>query len=225
MNAPVRRDQLIQMVERSLAVLETVYKGHAAESDLYEAALVSIAVEAARAAGGAPMITYDGRSATTQLRFRRAPGNLWKGDFTFVRLDFPRKRSWLEIHLGVKVVGSSGVAHECDVAILDGDEAELARIDYRHPRRAKLVAAIEGKNYSVSPDLGVGRAFLGLGAELAKEKCNLAFPAKGSGNIMKLVAKRNSGVCFDELTPQAPARDRLQAHLETALRNWVASQS
>ncbi|MGW5376432.1 hypothetical protein ACWESM_13380 [Nocardia sp. NPDC003999] len=221
----MNKDELIRFVERSLASLHAAYRDYAAESDLYEAALVSIAVDAAHQAGGRTMITYDGRSATTQIRFRRSPGNLWTGDFTFITVRFPGKRVQLEIHLGVMVVGTSGVAHECDIAVLDSEEADWSRRGCKHPRKSKLVAAIEAKNYGASPGLGVGRGFLGLGAELSKEKCNLVFPAKGSDNIMKLIAKKGNGVCFDELTPTSPAVERLRSHIHTAIRNWIATKS
>ncbi|NNH72461.1 hypothetical protein HLB23_21805 [Nocardia uniformis] len=224
MKAGVGKVELIQFVERSLGVLHASYRGFAKESDLYEAALLYIAVEAAHAAGGNSMITYDGMTATTQVRFRCSPGNLWAPGFTYVRVLFPEIRETIEIHLGVKVAGSSGVAHECDVAILERDEADRSRQSGAHPKQSKLIAAIEAKNYSASPELGVGRGFVGLSAELTKANCNLVFPAKGRDNITKLIAKRKSGMCFDEVTPISPAAERLRSYLETVLRNWVATR-
>lgn len=224
MNTNMTAEELIAVVEDSLTTLHANYRGHADESDLYEAALVAVAVDAARAVDGIPLITYDGRASTTQLRFRQAPGNLWTRDFTYVVVGFAGRRSQIEIHLGVKVVGASGVAHECDIAILDKDEADWSRSNQMHPRKRHLIAAIEAKNYAASPELGVGRGFLGLGLELSKDSCSLVFPAKGSDNIKMLIAKKKNGVCFDEATPKSPASDRLRSHLETRIRTWLSTK-
>jgi hypothetical protein len=215
--------ELIANVEAAIGALRADYRGHATESDLYEAALLAIGVAAARAAGGTTMITDDLRTVTRQVRFRCSPGNLWSRDFTFVVVDFPTTTARLELHLGVMVIGSSGVAHECDVALITHNEATRSRVHRVHPRASGLVAAIEAKNYAASPGLGVGRAFLGLGSELQQNKCNLAFPALSSTNISRLIARKGCE-CFDELTPRSPAADRLSAHLEQRIRNWVRSQ-
>ncbi|MFI5714711.1 hypothetical protein [Nocardia sp. NPDC051750] len=73
------------------------------------------------------------------------------------------------------------------------------------------------------PGLGIGRAFLGLGSELTQSKCHLAFPAPSSDNIGRLIARKGCE-CFDEVTPRSAAADRLSAHLEQRIRNWVRSQ-
>lgn len=215
--------ELINNVESAIGALRADYRDYATESDLYEAALLAIGVEAVRAAGGTPTFTDDLRTATTQFRFRTAPGNMWSRDFTFVVVEFPTTTKRLELHLGVMVLGLSGVAHECDVAIITHDEATRSRVNRAHPRASGLVAAVEAKNYAASPGLGVGRAFLGLGSELQQNKCNLAFPATSSTNIARLIARKGCE-CFDELTPRSPAADRLSHHLEQRVRNWVRSQ-
>jgi len=215
------RRELIDAVENALGVLTPVYRGAAAESDLYEAALFTIAVEAAVAAGGSYLITDDGRTRSSRLTFRRSPGNLWLGNFTYIVVTFPDSPRRLEIHLGVYVVGGSRVPHECDVAVIDQEEAERSRQGLVHPRRAKLVASIEAKNYAASPGIGVGRAFIGLSAELGQAKCTLAFPARRSSNLAALLAARPSE-CFDELLPRSPAAQRLRSHLDQKIRNWIA---
>jgi hypothetical protein len=91
-----------------------------------------------------------------------------------------------------------------------------------HPRCSKLIASIEAKHYLASPGLGVGRAFIGLAAEIGQPKCTLAFPASGSSSIRPLLAKRRSE-CYDELTPGAPPADGLRAHLDQKIRNWAVN--
>jgi hypothetical protein len=127
----------------------------------------------------------------------------------------------LEIHLGAYVLGASKVAHECDVALLDHDEAARSRSGAVHPRSSGLIATIEAKHYSASPELGVGRGFIGLSTELGQIKCNLVFPAKASANIGALIAGRSSEA-FGELIPNGRAASRLRSRLEQAIRNWIA---
>src|SRR6202008_1426373 len=90
-----------------------------------------------------------------------------------------------------------------------------------HPRRTGLIASIEAKHYAASPGIGIGRGFIGLGREFTHRKCILAFPAKSSGPLATLLADKASE-CFDETVPNSPAAARLSAHLDQAIRNWLA---
>jgi hypothetical protein len=216
------RDDLINAIEFSIGALAPAYRGAAAESDLYEASLLAIATEAADAAGGDCLITNDGVTKASPLIFRRSPGNLYLGNFTYVKATFPRDRI-LEIHLGVYVAGGSRVPHECDVAILDHVEAERSRLGLVHPRSTKLVASIEAKHYQSSPGLGIGRSFIGLASEMGGAKCTLAFPARGSSTIRAVLAKRTSE-CYDELIPETAAAERLRGHLTQKMKNWIAAR-
>ena len=213
--------ELIEAVERVLGELASLYIGGASEADLYEAALMTIAVGAAQDAGGVVMMTNDSQTPTAILHFRRSPGNLWLGQFSYGRVSFGGVGAELEVHLGVYVVGRSGVAHECDVALIDHDEAERSRRGAVHPRSQGLVASIEAKHYVVSPGIGVGRGFVGLSTELGQKKCALSFPAKGSSSLATLIANRPSE-CFDELIPESAAARRLRSHLDQMIRNWLA---
>ncbi|WP_163507259.1 hypothetical protein [Fodinicola acaciae] len=145
------RDDLIKVVESALTVLSSVYRESAAKSDLYEAALMTVAVGATQAAGGMCLLTDDGRNPSQELTFRRSPGNLWLGQFSHVRASFVNPGRALEIHLGVYVMSGSRVQHECDVAILDSVEAERSRQGRIHPRHSKLITSIEAKCYGASP--------------------------------------------------------------------------
>ncbi|MEU5850404.1 hypothetical protein [Saccharopolyspora shandongensis] len=217
----MNKDELIKAVERVLGRLDPVYHTGANESDLYEAALLGISANAAVAAGGTCMLTENGRARSSHVRFRRSPGNLWNGSFTYGLVSFPDTSAQLEIHLGVYVVGVSGVPHECDVALLDHDEAQRSRSGAVHPRRTGLIGSVEAKHYAASPGIGIGRGFLGLASELGTKKCSLAFPAKSSGPLSTLIARKSSE-CFDEMIPGSPAAVRLRSHLDQAIRNWLA---
>lgn len=213
------RASLVQAIEKAIGVLQTVYRNSADESDLYEASLLALCLDAAKAAGGTALLTEDGRTQAPALRFRRSPGNLWLGTFTYVLVSFPGTQKQLEIHLGVYVVGKSKVPHECDVAIIEHQEAERSRQAGVHPRNAKLVAAIEAKHYSSSPPLGIGRGFLGLAQEMGAKKCSLVFPSQSSPNLGALIAGRPSE-SHPELLPGTDAAHRLRSQLDQAIRNW-----
>ncbi|MCI4142252.1 hypothetical protein [Streptomyces sp. MMS20-AI2-20] len=215
------RNGLVQAIEQAIGALQPVYRNNADESDLYEASLLVVCVEAARAAGGSVLLTQDGTNPATALRFRRSPGNLWSGDFTYAMVRFPGLRKQLEIHLGVYVAApTSKVAHECDVAVLDQQEAERSRRAMVHPRSRGLVAAIEAKCYSISPSLGVGRGFLGLAQELGGKKLSLVFPSQRSDTLGALIAKKDSEA-YPQVFPGTTAAARLRSRLDQAIRNWM----
>ncbi|NBH12464.1 hypothetical protein [Amycolatopsis sp. SID8362] len=214
------RADLITNIESAIGALQAAYRSGADESDLYEASLLVLCLDAARAAGGTVMLTDDGRYSVTSARFRRSPGNLWSSGFTYALVTFPGTPKALEVHLGVFVAASkSRVAHECDVAILDHTEAERSRQGAVHPRSQKLVAVIEAKHYSTSPSLGVGRAFLGLAQELGQVKCSLVFPSRSSASIAGLAA-RHTSEAYSELMAGNEAALRLRSRLDQAIRNW-----
>ncbi|WP_435284657.1 hypothetical protein [Streptomyces koelreuteriae] len=216
------KSNLVPAIENAIGALKKVYRDNADESDLYEASLLVLCIDAAREAGGTVLLTKDGSTAATGLHFRRSPGNLWSGNFTYALINFPDTQKQLEIHLGVYVVaGRSKVAHECDVAIIEHREAERSRQAGVHPRSSKLVASIEAKHYSASPGLGVGRSFLGLAQELGDKNCSLVYPSQSSDNLAGLIAPRQSEA-FGELLPGTPAAARLRARLDQAIRNWKA---
>lgn len=214
------RADLVVAIESAIGALQSAYRGDADESDLYEASLFVLCVDAARAAGGRVLLTTDGRTPTSGFRFRRSPGNLWLGTFTYAVISFDGLAKHLEIHLGVYVAASSSrVAHECDVAVLDQQEAQRSRLAGVHPRKRGLIAAVEAKHYSASPSLGIGRSFLGLTQELGAKDRFLVFPARSSANLAGLIARKTCDA-YPELLPGSPAAERLRGNLNQAIRNW-----
>ena len=151
------RDELIAAIENSIAKLDPVYHTNADESDLYEAALLGVSIQAALAANGTCMLTEDGRNRSSQVRFRRGPGNLWSGNFTYGLVSFPHVAAMLEVHLGVYVVGSSGVPHECDIALIKHDEAQRSRWGAVHPRRTGLGRVSQFVDSCAGVDDGAGQ--------------------------------------------------------------------
>lgn len=212
--------ELRAAVERAIGILSNEYRTAATESDLYEAALLACAVDAAERAGGIATLMSNGVPLVGPITFRTSPGNLANAAFTYVHVDFPQSGRALEIHLGIRVVGASGVAHESDVAIIDADECDRSRALGAHPRRTKVIGSLEAKHYAASPGIGVGRAFLGLSGELGGAKCFLVFPAEASSNLATLIARKDPE-CLSLVTPGSPAAGRLASLIEQRIRNWL----
>ncbi|SRR5712691_2458782 len=96
------------------------YTTASAANDIYEGFLFSLVVATARKSGA--VIRYEdvrGNKARN-LTFRTSPGQLYstRQDYTYAVIEFGRAPA-LEVHVGVKVQGTSGVEHECDVLVLD----------------------------------------------------------------------------------------------------------
>jgi hypothetical protein len=146
-----------------------------AASDLFEAYLFSLVLRAAQREGAA--VSYenvDGDTSPSTFVFRTSPGNIASRThpYTHAIISFPEKPD-LEVHVGVKVSGSSGVLHECDVAVISRGEARDCRKRsvpgfWVTPRSSELVLAIECKFYAPSSSLlGQARSFIGLVSDLS----------------------------------------------------------
>jgi len=85
--------------------------------------------------------------------------------YTHAVLDFPGCDS-LEVHVGVRVQGRSGVLHECDVLVLSAAEADLSRDKEVAPRGTRSLLAVECKYYAGHLSLYLARGFHGLHSDL-----------------------------------------------------------
>src|SRR5258708_5738661 len=96
-----------------------------AACDLFEVYILTLLLRAAHREGAT--ISYEnvfGQSPPPELIFRTSPGQIFSTErnYTHAVLQFPTTPA-LEAHVGIKVLGRSGVMHECDVAVLMRDEA------------------------------------------------------------------------------------------------------
>lgn len=104
-------------------------------ADLYEAYVWSLVVEAARSEGASiSFLNVFGGRVTADFIFRTSPGNIFSATqpYSHALISFPNCPD-LEAHVGIFVAGKSGVAHECDVAVLYSDEAHVCRGENVHP--------------------------------------------------------------------------------------------
>jgi hypothetical protein len=97
-------------------------------SDIFEAYVFSLAIEAARTEGASISYRDVLGGVPTTFVFRTSPGYIFSttNPYTHAVILFTNKPP-LEAHVGVRVVGKSGVLHECDVAVVEQVEAETCR--------------------------------------------------------------------------------------------------
>jgi hypothetical protein len=140
-----------------------------AASDLFEAYVWCLAVDAARDEGANVQFRdVFGNVAPSSFYFRTSPGFIFSTaqPYTHAELSFPN-RALLEAHVGIRVSGRSGVLHECDVAVLLKSEADLCRSENVSPRSARVIISAECKFYSADVPLGMARGFVGLTSDLS----------------------------------------------------------
>jgi hypothetical protein len=119
-------------------------------SDGFEAYLLGLVIRAAQNEGAVISFRDVFYSTPTSFVFRTSPGYISsrKQPYTYAIIAFPG-RPVLEAHVGVRISGISKILHECDVAVIDQDEAEICRQNQNvHPRHGKVIMAIECKFYT-----------------------------------------------------------------------------
>src|SRR5438132_4543534 len=130
------REELISAIEAVVArAAATGYSSASATNDLYENYIWALCLAAARQ--HVALVRYEGydERPTSSLVFRTSPGAIYSTaqPYTHATIEFPGCPP-LEAHVGIRVTGKSRVLHECEVAIVDKDEARLCRANQVHPR-------------------------------------------------------------------------------------------
>jgi hypothetical protein len=146
------------------------YDTKSQSSDVFEGYIWALILKAAREKGADIYYETVRHVATNNLLFRTAPGNIFSTTrpYTHAVIRFAGKPE-LELHVGIKVTGTSGVLHECDVAVLYREEAISCRSNEVHPRSSALIIAVECKYYASTLPLDLGRSFLGLAGEIHRQ--------------------------------------------------------
>jgi hypothetical protein len=160
-------DDLISQLTDAVEGRAVSYNAESAAWDVYEGYAFALVISAAVAAGG--QIWYEDRfgNEVNSLLFRTSPGMLYSvtHPYTHALIDFPGC-PLLEVHVGVRVQGRSGVLHESDVLVLLASEAELSWKNEVAPRGSKSIISIECKYYAGHLSLNLARGFHGLQADL-----------------------------------------------------------
>lgn len=217
------RDDLLASIDQLLSSASALgYAEPAATNDVYENYIWTMCVEAARRQGAT--VSYEtvyGAPAST-LVFRTSPGSIWSTAhaYTHAVLEIAGCPP-LEVHVGVRVLGKSRVLHECDVAVLYREEADLCRLEQVHPRASKVIVAAECKFYTSAIQLHLGRGFLGLTSDIHRKERYFVTNSH-SDSVTKLISHHQSEWECGVIPNSQPAEDLLHS-LSRAFRNFRAS--
>ena len=193
-------------------------------NDLFEAYVLSGLVWAAQAEGWTVSLHDMNETLANGALFRRSPGNIYASPgsqnfthFVLARAGVPP----LEAHIGIKLTGKSDVEHECDVALLPQDAAQLCRRHHVHPRSRSLIFSAECKFLAGNVPLYLGRGFVGLVTELRSQYGECHFVVNTSScHVMKMLARQKRHR-HEEVRPgtgrfetfQSACRETLQSYL------------
>ncbi len=214
---------LLAAIQASLgATITSGFATTSAASDIFEAYIFSIVLDAARVEGASISFRDSFGATPATLTFRTSPGFIFSKTqpYTHAIISFSGK-PLLEAHLGIRVSGKSGVLHECDVAVLLQLEAETCRLNSVSPRSSKLIIGVECKFYATNIPLGLTREFIGLQTDLSAQNCFFVINTF-SDSAEKLLAKRKK-ICVPNATPGSTVNiERLRNLFQTAFTNFKA---
>lgn len=202
----------------------TNYTSSSMANDVFEGYTFSIIVKAARSVGANIYFEDNKERATNSLIFRTSPGDIFspKNKYTHAVINLPSCPS-LEVHIGVKVTGRSGVLHECDVAVIDRNEARICRASLVHPRASKVLIASECKFYASTLKLDLARSYLGLAEELSKHN-RILVTNTTSDSAERMITYHKAGWEFNLSSPNAPQALDLEAKFKESFRNYIATR-
>jgi len=219
---PVKEELIAEIEGVISSAAATGYAEAGATNDLYENYVWALCVQAARSQGADVFFQTVAEQPATTLRFRTSPGAIYSvlHNYTHAVLAFQGCPE-LEVHIGIRVTGVSRVLHECDVAVIEREEARLCRANRVHPRASKLIIAAECKFYTSDIQLHLGRGFLGLTSEIHRRE--RYFITNGaSPSVTKLISHHQSEWDFGVL-PNTHEAEALRHSLARAFRNYKVS--
>lgn len=191
-----------------------------AANDIFEAYILSLVINAARAEGATiSFMDVFGNTPTTYV-FRTSPGHIFltTQPYCHTVIEFPNKPT-LEAHIGIYVGGKSRVFHECDVAVLFQEEADLCRLNNVPPRHSQVLISIECKHYTVGLKLDLARSFMGLSSDLTT-KNSFFVVNSASSSIEKLLTHHDKNWEHEVRPGSTNAVARLNGALQKAFRNF-----
>lgn len=193
-----------------------------AGSDIFEAYVLTIILEAAEAEGGAINFRNVDGSIPTIFTFRTSPGHIWWNNqpYTHAEIQFSNL-PLLEAHTGVYVSGKSGLIHESDVLVLLSEEAQLSRLNQVPPRSKRSIIAAECKFYSSGLRIGLARAFVGLCSDLSSRECFFITNITGV-NLEKLLTYQRKKWQSPIRPSDAVAANRLRNAVQDVFKDFRA---
>lgn len=191
-------------------------------SDLYEAYIFSIVLQAAKLQGAEIYFEDVNGKIINNLLFRTSPGNIYSKsqNYTHAVVKFPDFKI-LEVHIGIKVAGISGITHESDVAIIERSEGETCRLQYVQPRYTKLIFAVECKYYFTNLGINLARSFLGLDKEFSSKK--VFFVSNTTSRSVEKVLSKHARNWDRNIIPRFNNdTNRLTSQFQVVFRDFIA---
>lgn len=197
-------------------------------SDGFEAYIFGLVIKAARNEGATISFRDINNNTPTTFIFRTSPGYISSREraYSYAIISFPN-RPPIEVHVGVRVTGTSRVLHECDVAIIDQAEAETCRQNTNiHPRHSKVIAAVECKFYSTKIKLGLVRSFVGLISDISKKDRFFVVntPLDSLDSIQTYLSERTGGWDHHIIPGSTNAVNRLMGSFQNTFKNYKAKR-
>lgn len=215
-------NDLLNELRRLLRAGAISYTSASAASDTYEGFLFSLVVATARDCNASVHFEDVHGDRVNDLTFRTSPGRLYftAQDYTHAVIQFGPRAPLLEAHIGVMVQGNSGVRHECDVLVLDSDEARTCRQIGASPRSRKCILAIECKYYLATLPLGVARGFSGLKNDLGQTR--VIFSANTTSDKVKKYLAHHRLTQELQAVPGSAEIIHLRSHIREAFKAHVS---
>lgn len=186
--------------------------------DLYEAYTFARVLVSARADGYAVSFVQLSQNSTVFV-FRKGPGVIWSPVFSYARI-VHRNQTRLQVHVGVRIEGQSGVAHEADVSVLKEEEAQSAIRERFHPRPRSCVMTMECKYYLSRLSLGILREYLGLTTDLRSTASHHWLVSNVSHPELPTLMKHHRRDWTDGVYPASQGERHFGQEVETALRKY-----
>lgn len=212
---------LLQAIQAALgpAIIPSLTAASAG-SDIFEAYVLSIILQAAGIEGAAVGFRNVNGTSTNIFTFRTSPGHIWWNNqpYTHAEIQFTNL-PLLEAHTGVYVSGKSGLIHESDVLVLLSDEAQLSRQNQVPPRSKRSILSAECKFYSAGLSISLARGFVGLCSDLSSREC--FFITNNSGvSVEKLLTHQRKKWQSSIQPNQAVAVARLRNSVQDVFKDF-----
>ena len=214
---------LLQAIQTALGpAIAPSLTAASAGSDIFEAYVLSIILQAAGTEGATVGFRNVNGPATTIFTFRTSPGHIWWNNqpYTHAEIQFPNL-PLLEAHTGVYVSGKSGLIHESDVLVLLSEEAQLARQNQVPPRSKRSILSAECKFYSAGLGISLARGFVGLCSDLSSRECFFITNISGV-SVEKLLTHQRKKWQSSIQPNQAVAVDRLRNSVQDVFKDFRA---
>ncbi|HEU5374200.1 MAG TPA: hypothetical protein VFV38_02085 [Ktedonobacteraceae bacterium] len=168
----------------------------------------------------------------TRFVFRASPGYIASTTrpYTYATIAFPGKPI-LEAHVGVRVVGTTGVLHQCDIAVIKQEEADRCRRESRpaqpgqsaywvSPKQSELILAVEAKFYDEADlDLDLARSFIGLVSDISRPSYHFV-ASTSSNSVERLLTKKKKNWEHNIVPASTIEVTRLINAFQTTFRNF-----